>query len=118
MKYLTLILILILILPLFYSCSRHNNEDEKLINELNKKWDSSYSIIPTYDIYLSLRSKSNKVNENEIKNIFSDFFIRKGTDRDSFYIYLNIYDKHNTFLYQLYYDRNKKKIIKCYQEAY
>ena len=116
MRYITLILLL----SLMSSCSKPNNGDRNLINELSKKWHSSYSITPSCDIYLTLKCKSDKVDENEIKSIFSSFFIKKDSNilRDSSYVYLNIYNKNNIFLYQLYYDINKKKIIKSYQDSY
>lgn len=107
----------LLLFLVIYCCeSLVTDTDKKLLNELKEKYRDKYKFELKYDLYLFVTFK-NTNNGNDIEDIYRYFFLRNDKLREeSSYIYLNVYNTDEKFLYQLYFYEGK--IIRSNIETY
>ncbi len=106
-------LLLILLALVIAGCVNTSQEDRRRLAALEEKFGAGYAFnFSPSGIYLNAVSKSPTLpTEQEAKEIFRSFWLDNGRPRDSEYIYLNIYDSSNNFLFQIHWDPRSQDLV-------
>jgi hypothetical protein len=116
-------LLFVLLLSLNFSCYTPTAEDRSKLKELETKLGDRYRFsLDKNGPYLYARLKKGasmrKDDDETIYKIFRFKDFEKKEQRNSTYVYLNLYDSRGNFLHQIYYDTQTQKLWREYKREH
>jgi hypothetical protein len=116
------ILIYISLSFIYYGCAHPTDADKNIVIDLEKIYKGRYSFDFEDEFYLRVQVNkgSNTLNQDalDIYKKFNFIDFDKNIVRPTNYLYLNLYDHHGYFFYQLCYDFQKKEFTRGRTEYY
>lgn len=110
------LLALLAALLLVWGCTKPPSEDKERLREVEKRFGDRYTLKLEGEFNLNARLKKGAIalgtDAQEIYKIFRFKDFAKREERDSSYVYLNMYDAQGKFLYQFFYDPQTKTFQK------
>ena len=93
--------------------------DRELVDEITRAHGGRIELTLEENLYLRARSRSGTVSEPEMQQVYQAFFFEPGGGRRTTgYVYLNVYDAEDRFLFQLFHDPNRGRLIRSSAERY
>jgi len=91
--------------------------DRVKLEEIRARVGSEFKLTPEGSLYLraQLRAAGIEAVEGKAREIYRGFFLNadgSALRNDCHFVYLNVYDVHGTFLFQLYFDRLSGAVVK------
>jgi hypothetical protein len=122
-KAIKIFLLVVLLVSLGFSCYKATEEDRVKLRELETKFGDRYQFsLDKNGPYLYAKLKNGAVMDKEddeaIYKVFRFINFEKRQERDSTYVYLNLYDVKGSFLYQIYYDPQSHKFWREYKREH
>lgn len=112
----------LLLLAVAFACGTGPTaEDRDRLDLVESTWGDRYRFfLASDDVYLEAhRTAEGEPSEEEARAIYRDFWFNDGKPRsDSQYIYLNLYDDEESFLFQLYWNPQLQELVRSSTSHY
>lgn len=120
MRCLTTAFALLLVFPLASCHSMATEEDKARLTALNRDFGTRFEFELASDLYVTARYRlEGSPTQGEAEEIFKAFWFSGNNPRDgSAFVYLNCYDRHGDFQFQLSYDPKTQRITRSSTEHY
>lgn len=104
---------MILLAAVAASCDSASEEDRRRLAALEQEFGAEYAFnFSPGGFYLNLVSQSSTApTEQEAEEVFRVFWMDNGRPRVGEYVYLNVYDSSNNFLFQIYWDPRSQDLV-------
>jgi hypothetical protein len=95
-------------------------EDRQRLERIAQRYRTQLEFTLESDLYMRAKLRpETRVSVAVLEQVYREFFFQPdGTRRETLYVYLNVYDARNRFLFQLYYDPRKQEITRGNAEHY
>jgi hypothetical protein len=95
-------------------------EDARRLAALEQSRAGVYKLHPMADLYLDATFLGDGCPDGGgAEALFGDFWMVNGRPRpDSSYLYLNLFDRHGTFCFQLHWDPASQRLVRATQPYY
>jgi hypothetical protein len=113
--------LLLLIVGLAVACGLGLSEDDRSrLAQVEERFGDRYRFLSKTSLYLeAYRTAAGEPSEQEARTIYEAFWISDGKPRsDSQYVYLNVYDAEEDFVLQLYWDPDRREVVRSSTSHY
>jgi hypothetical protein len=96
-------------------------EDKRRLVELEEAFGKELDFQFSQDgLYLEMKGLAqDPPSLEDARNVYRKFWFKGDTPRrDTNYVYLNVYDRHGTFQFQVYWDTDHRRLVRSTSESY